>query len=171
MAEEIVNKVQKSGLITLDLKNFYTEGERVHYDIKENLFQGMILREKDFRDFVKTHDWSQYQDKYVAVFCSEEAIIPMWAYMLFVSQCAPYAKKVIVGTPEQLEQSIFEDNLHHFDPTVYQDARIVIKGCGDKPIPPYAYGELTRLLQPVVKNLMFGEPCSTVPVYKKPRKQ
>lgn len=171
MAEEIVNKVQKSGLITLDLKKFYAEGERVHYDLKENLFQGLILREKDFRDFVKEHDWSQYEDKYVAVYCSNDAIVPMWAYMLFVSHCSMYAKKVIVGTPDQLEQDLFQKALRDFDPEAYRDARVVIKGCGDKPIPPYAYGELTRLLRPVVKNIMFGEPCSTVPVYKKPRKR
>lgn len=165
--ENIVNKVAQSGLVTLDPAAFYPEGERVVYDIKDNLFQGLILREKDFREFVKTHDWSQYDGKNVAVTCTADAIVPAWAYMLLANRLAPYAKEVVFGSEEVLETVLFVKNIANMDVEQYRDQRLVIKGCGDIDVPVSAYVELTRKLTPVVKSLMFGEPCSTVPIYKK----
>lgn len=170
MAEEIINRVANSGLITFNLEDIFPEGERVLYDIKDNLWQGIALKEKDFRDFIKTHDWSIYQDKYVALTCSVDAIVPTWAYMLLTTKLAPYAKKVIFGTLQELEMILFEEALSKVNPSDYQDARVVIKGCSGKEVPTAAYVKLTELLQPVAKVLMYGEPCSTVPLYKKPRK-
>lgn len=167
--EEIVNKVAGSGLITIDLGDMYPAGERVLIDIKDQLFQELILREKDFREYIKTHDWSQYSEKYVALTCSADAIIPDWAWMLLASALAPFAKKIVFGTTELLETVLFDELLSAFDIEQYRDARIVIKGCGDKPVPKTAYIELTKKLQPVAKSIMYGEPCSTVPVYKKPK--
>jgi hypothetical protein len=165
--ENIVNKVAQSGLVTLDPAAFYPEGERVVYDIKDNLFQGLILREKDFREFVKTHDWSQYDGKNVAVTCTADAIVPAWAYMLLANRLAPYAREVVFGNEEVLETVLFVKNIANMDVEQYRDQRLVIKGCGDIDVPVSAYVELTRKLTPVVKSLMFGEPCSTVPIYKK----
>jgi hypothetical protein len=165
--ENIVNKVAQSGLVTLDPAAFYPEGERVVYDIKDNLFQGLILREKDFREFVKTHDWSQYNGKNVAVTCTADAIVPAWAYMLLANRLAPYAREVVFGNEDVLETVLFVKNIANMDAEQYRDQRLVIKGCGDISVPVSAYVELTRKLTPVVKSLMFGEPCSTVPIYKK----
>ncbi|MDB4904115.1 MAG: hypothetical protein JWQ63_3396 [Mucilaginibacter sp.] len=165
--ENIVNKVAQSGLVTLDPAAFYPEGERVVYDIKDNLFQGLILREKDFREFVKTHDWSQYNGKNVAVTCTADAIVPAWAYMLLANRLAPYAREVVFGNEDVLETVLFVKNIANMDVEQYRDQRLVIKGCGDISVPVSAYVELTRKLTPVVKSLMFGEPCSTVPIYKK----
>lgn len=167
--EEITNRVANSGLITLDLGEMYPEGERALIDIKDRLFQGLILREKDFRDFISTHDWSQYKDKYVALTCSADAIIPDWAWMLLASALEPYAKKIVFGDLEKLETVLFEEVLSKFEIGPYRDQRVVVKGCGDKPVPKTAYIELVRKLQPVVKSIMYGEPCSTVPVYKRPK--
>ncbi|HEY2581986.1 MAG TPA: DUF2480 family protein [Mucilaginibacter sp.] len=165
--ETIINKVAQSGLVTLDPASFYPEGERVVYDIADNLFQGLILREKDFREFVKTHDWSQYKDKYVAVTCTADAIVPAWAYMLLANRLAPFAREVVFGNEEVLETVLFEKNIAKMEVEQYRDQRLVLKGCGDIPVPVSAYVELTKKLTPVVKSLMFGEPCSTVPIYKK----
>lgn len=165
--ETIINKVAQSGLVTLDPAQFYPVGERVAYDIKDNLFHGLMLREKDFREFVKGHDWSQYRDKYVAVFCSADAIVPAWAYMLLGNRLAPYAKEIVFGDPEVLETVLFIKQIAGFDAEQYRDQRVVIKGCGDTPVPVSAYVELTKKLTPVAKSLMFGEPCSTVPIYKR----
>jgi len=154
-------------LVTLDPANFYVAGERVVYDIKENLFQGLILREKDFREFVKAHDWSQYQNKFVAVTCTADAIVPAWAYMLLANRLTPFASEVVFGSEEVLETVLFLKSIETLDIEQYRDQRIVIKGCGDTPVPVSAYVELTKRLTPVVKSLMFGEPCSTVPLYKK----
>lgn len=170
MSEEIVNRVVNSGLITFNLEDIFPEGERVLYDIKENLWQEIALKEKDFREFVKHHDWSAYQDKYVAIYCSVDAIVPTWAYMLLTTKLAPFAKKVVFGNLEELETILFEEAISKVDPKYYIDARVVIKGCSGKVVPPSAYVRVTELLQPVVKILMYGEPCSTVPLYKKPRK-
>jgi hypothetical protein len=167
--EEIANRVANSGLVTLDLGEMYPAGERVLIDIKDQLFQGLILREKDFRDFIATHDWSQYKDKFVALTCSADAIIPDWTWMLLASALQPFAKKIVFGDLEKLETVLFTEVLSAFDAEQYRDARVVIKGCGDKPVPKTAYIELTGLLQPFVKSIMYGEPCSTVPVYKKPK--
>jgi len=167
---EIVNRVANSSLITFDLEEYYPTGERVVYDIKDNLFQEMILREKDFRTFVKEHDWSQYQDQYVALTCSVDAIVPTWAYMLLATKLEPYAQRVIFGSREALESAIFQEVLSRINPADFQDAKVVIKGCGNLPVPTFAYVEITRLLRPYASTIMYGEPCSTVPLYKRPKK-
>lgn len=169
MAEEIINRVAKSGLVTINLEEFYPEGERVLYDIKNNLWQGIALKEKDFREFVKENDWSVYNKKYVALTCSEDAIVPTWAYMLLTTKISPYAKRVVFGDLKTLEDLLFEEALAKINPIEYEDARIVIKGCSGKAVPPSAYIKLTELLMPYAKIMMYGEPCSTVPLYKKPR--
>jgi hypothetical protein len=171
MEEEIINRVAQSSLITLNLEDYYNHRERVVYDIKDNLFQEMILREKDFRAFVKNHDWSQYQDKNVAIICSVDAIVPTWAYMLLALQLEPYAHHFVFGDLAALEQSLFQDALGKIDVEEFRDKKVVIKGCGDLPIPEYAYVELTRLLRPVVATMMYGEPCSTVPLFKQRKKK
>lgn len=166
----IINKVAKSGIVTIDLEDLYPKGERVLFDIKSLLFQEQILREKDFRDFIKQEDWSKYQDKYVAVYCSVDAIVPTWAYMLLATRLEPVAKKVAFGDLEALETALFNDVLSSIAIDDYKDARVVIKGCGNLPVPNAAYVEITRLLRPVVKSIMYGEACSTVPLYKQPKK-
>lgn len=165
--ENFINKVAQSGLVTLDPAAFYPQGERVVYDIKDNLFMGLILKEKDFREFVKNYDWTQYQDKYIAVTCTADAIVPAWAYMLLANRLAPYAKEVVFGDADVLETVLFVKSIAGLDIEQYREQRIVIKGCGDIPVPVSAYVELTKKLTPVVKSLMFGEPCSTVPIYKR----
>nr|WP_067060613.1 DUF2480 family protein [Mucilaginibacter sp. L294] len=165
--ENIINKVAQSGLVTLDPAQFYAPGERVVYDIKDNLFHGLMLREKDFREFVKTHDWAQYQDKNVAVTCTADAVVPAWAYMLLANRLAPYARQVVFGDADVLETVLFVKEVAALDVEQYRDQRVVIKGCGDIPVPVSAYVELTQKLTPVAKSLMFGEPCSTVPIYKR----
>lgn len=164
--EEIINRVANSALITLNLEDYYHQGERVVYDIKDNLFMEMILKEKDFRAFVKEHDWTQYQDKNVAIICSADAIVPTWAYMILASRMQPYAHLVVFGNLESLEQALFQKALSKINIEEYKGSKVVVKGCGHLPIPTFAYVEISRLLTPVVASLMFGEPCSTVPVYK-----
>jgi len=165
--ENIINKVAQSGLVTLDPAIFYAPGARVVYDIKDNLFHGLMLREKDFREFVKEHDWAQYKDKNVAVTCTADAIVPAWAYMLLANRLAPYAREVVFGDADVLETVLFVKEIARLDAEQYRDQRLVIKGCGDVPVPVSAYVELTKKLTPVAKSLMFGEPCSTVPIYKR----
>jgi hypothetical protein len=165
--ENIVNKVAQSGLITLDPASFYPQGERVVYDIKDNLFMELILREKDFREFVKGHDWTQYQGKNVAITCSADAVVPAWAYMLLANKMSPYASEIVFGDADVLETVLFLKGIATLDVEQYRDQRIVIKGCGDIDVPVSAYVELTKKLTPVVKSMMFGEPCSTVPIYKR----
>ena len=165
--ENIVNRVAQSGLISLDPAEFFPAGERVVYDIKDNLFHGLMLREKDFREFVKQHDWAQYKGKHVAITCSSDAIVPTWAYMLLANKMAPYASTVIFGNLELLETVLFDRALANLDIEKYRDERIVIKGCGDIPVPVSAYVELTARLTGVAKSIMYGEPCSTVPIYKR----
>jgi len=167
MENEIVNKVSESGLISIDLEEYYPQGERVVFDIKDHLFQGLILREKDFREYIKNEDWNKFKDKYVALICSADAIVPTWAYMLLATQLEPVAKKVVFGDLETLETILYNEILSKINPADYQDARIVIKGCGDLPVPKAAYVQITSLLRPVAKSIMYGEPCSTVPLYKK----
>jgi hypothetical protein len=168
MQEElIINKVANSGLITFDLEDLYHRGERVVYDLKDNLFMGMILKEKDFREFLKNHDWTQYAGKNIAITCSEDAIVPTWAYMLLTLKLQPVANLVVFGTLEELENKLFFDALNKVDVETFRGARVVVKGCSKVPVPTAAYVEITRLLQPVVQSLMFGEPCSTVPLYKR----
>ena len=165
--ENFVNKVAASGLITLNLEEYLHKGERVVYDIKDNLFHGLILREKDFREFIKTHDWTAYQDKNVAVICSADAIVPTWAYMLLATKLSPYANEVVFGDLAALEAVLFTKSLARIDLNTFANERVVVKGCGDVDVPVSAYVEITNLLSPVVKSIMYGEPCSTVPVYKR----
>ena len=169
MENEIINKVALSGIITIDLEEFYPQGERVVFDIKDLLFQGLILREKDFREFVKNEDWSKYTDKYLALICSADAVVPTWAYMLLVIQLEPYTKKVVFGNLETLETVLYHEILNNLNVNEYKDARVVIKGCGHLPVPKAAYVEITRLLRPVAKSIMYGEACSMVPLYKQPK--
>lgn len=163
---KIVNKVAESGLVEIDLASFYPEGEAVVFDLKDYLFMGLILKEKDFRESLKQLDVSLYKDKLVAVHCSADAIIPMWAYMLVATYLQPVARTIVAGDEAFLHQSIFLHNLQQIDPSDFAGKRVVIKGCGDKEIGPFAYLEITRLLRPVAKSIMYGEPCSTVPVFK-----
>jgi len=165
--ENIVNRVAQSGLISLDPAELYPAGDRVLYDIKDNLFQGLILREKDFREFIKQHDWSRYQGKHVAITCSVDAIVPSWAYMLLGNKMAPFAATVVFGNLEQLETVLFDRAVAKLNIEKYRDERVVIKGCGDIPVPVSAYVELTTKLTGVAKSIMYGEPCSTVPIYKR----
>lgn len=168
MENEIINKVANSGLITIDLEAFYTKGERVVFDIKPLLFQELILKEKEFREFIKQHNWSLYKDKLVAITCSADAIVPVWAYMLLSITLQPIAKKIVFGTLEMLEVTLFHEALKSINYDVYKDKRIVIKGCGHLPVPINAYIELANYLRPFAKSIMYGEPCSTVPLYKMP---
>lgn len=167
---EIVNKVALSPLVTIDLEEYYHHGERLVFDIKDWLFQEVILKERDFRAYVREHDWSQYQGKNVALTCSVDAIIPAWAFMLVASRLRE-ANKVVLGDLQQLELSLFEEALKSINTDKLKNSKVVVKGCGELPIPDAAYVQITQLLTPVVSSLMYGEPCSTVPVYKVPRKR
>lgn len=167
--DEIVNRVANSALISFDLEDIYPQGERVIYDLKENLYEGLILREKDFRAFVKEHDWSQYQGKNVAITCSADAIVPTWAYMLLTIHLEPFAQHIIFGSLEELENALFQKALAQINVEDFRDRKVVVKGCGDLPVPTFAYTEITRLLRPVARSIMYGEPCSTVPLYKQPK--
>jgi len=167
MEEILINKVSESGLLTIDLETYFPSEEIVAFDLTPFLFRGLILKEKEFRESIQIEDWSKYSGKAVAVYCSAEAIIPAWAYMLVSSMLSGIADTVYAGTPEELEKKIFIKNLERIKPTDFIDKRVVVKGCGDKQIGAFAYLEITGILKPVVKSLMYGEPCSTVPVYKK----
>jgi hypothetical protein len=167
MSEEIINKVAQSGLIEFNLEDYYPKGERVLYDLKDQLFQGLILKEKDFREYVKNENWGKYKDQYVAIHCSADAIVPTWAYMLLATVLAKQAKKIVFGSLETMETVLFDEILSQIDTNPFADQRVVIKGCSHLPVPVSAYVELTRLLQPIAKSIMYGEPCSTVPLYKK----
>jgi hypothetical protein len=166
-----VNRVANSGLVTLNLEEMLHPGERVVYDIKENLFHGLMLREKDFREFVKTHDWSQYDGKNVAIICSADAIVPTWAYMLLATKLQNHAHRYVFGDLAALEQALFQEAIAAVDPNEYRDAKVVIKGCGSVPVPTFAYVDIMQKLLPVASSVMYGEPCSTVPLYKKPKGQ
>ncbi len=167
MAEPVINKVAESGLITLDPEQYYPRGETAIFDMKDFLFMGLILKEKDFRESLKNYDWEKFRDKNVAVFCSADAIIPVWAYMLAMSCLQPVAKEIIMGDEKELHKRIFLNNLSHINIGDFADKRIVIKGCGETPIEDFVYAEITKLLRPVAKSIMYGEPCSTVPIFKK----
>ena len=167
MAEEIINRVANSKLVTFDLEEIYPEGERVLFDIKDWLYEGLILREKEFRDFVSKHNWEQYQDAYVAITCSSDAIVPGWAYMYIASQLQSFAKKVVKGNLEDLENSIYQEILDHLDVSEFADKPIIIKGCSTKPVPENAYVIATNKIQAVAKSVMYGEACSSVPIFKR----
>lgn len=168
---DIINKVAESSLITLNLEELMHPGERVVYDIKDNLFMGLILKEKDFRAFIKENDWSVYQDKNVAIINSADAIVPTWAYMLLATKMEKYAHRYVIGSLESLEQTLFQEAIAKINPDNYIDAKLVIKGCGNIPVPTFAYVEIMHKLLPVASSIMYGEPCSTVPIYKKPKVQ
>jgi hypothetical protein len=163
----LVNKVAASGLLTLDLEAYLPKDPIVSFDLKDHLFMGLILKEKDFREALKTKDWSEYAGKHVAVVCSVDAIIPVWAYMLVTSYLQPVAREVFVGSEAELYKHIVLRNIEAVNRADYDGQRVVVKGCGDVSIDPYAYAAITQQLLPVVKSVMYGEPCSTVPVYKK----
>lgn len=167
MSEEIVNRVARSKLITFDLEDYYPQGKRVYFDISDWLYESIILREKEFRAHADTHDWSQYQDAYVALHCSTDAIIPGWAYMLLTTRLQPFSKKTVQGKLEQLETSLYQSVLERLDISEFQDKSVIIKGCSNKPVPPNAYLLITERLRPIVKSLMYGEACSSVPLYKR----
>ncbi len=171
MEEQIENRVKKSPLVSFDLEDIVDKvTERKTIDLKENLFQGLVLREKDFRSFVKEHDWDQYDDCYVNLTCSTDAIIPNWAYMLLVSKLSPKAKLIVQGIKSDLEKEVLRLKLNEIDYDQFQNAKIVIKGCSDLSHPEFAFTEITHKMMPYVSSIMYGEPCSTVPIYKAPKK-
>lgn len=168
--DEIVNRVANSSLKNIDLEDFYLSGERVLFDIKDWLYEGIILREKDFREKVAEYDWATLQDKYIAFTCSADAIIPSWAYLLLASNASTYVKKCVVGDLNLLETVLYTEIISNFDVSQYEDKPVIIKGCANKPIPESAYTLLISKLLPVAKNIMYGEACSTVPLFKKTNK-
>ena len=167
MSEPIINKVSESGLITLDLEEHYPKEEVLEFDIKPLLFKELILKEKEFRLSLQQFDWQKYKDRVVAVNCSADAVIPVWAYMLIATYLQPVAKEIILGDKEAAKKQLFLKQINEIDGNLYLDKRIIIKGCGELPIGEYAYMEITKKLRPFAKSIMYGEPCSTVPVYKK----
>jgi hypothetical protein len=165
--DPIVNRVAQSSLITIKLEDFFPKGELAHFDLKDFLFMEMILKEKDFRAALKEHDWEQYAGKTLLVYCSADAIIPVWAYMLVATYAEPVAADVFQGSAEAYYQLHLSQAIDQLDMSAFADQRIVVKGCSDHPVPPSAYLDITRRLRPVAKSIMYGEPCSTVPIYKK----
>ena len=167
MSEPFINKVAESGLISLDLAQYIPKNEIVVFDIKPYLFKELMLKEKDFRASLATIDWSEFENKIVGIFCSTDAIIPMWANMLIVANLSPYVKSVFFGDENKTRELVLLEEIQKIDPSVFTDQRVVVKGCGDTPIGESAFIAITQKLRPVVKSIMYGEPCSTVPVYKK----
>ncbi len=167
MAHEIVNRVANSKLVTFDLEDYYLEGKRMALDISDWLFEGIVLREKEFRTFVKQHDWEQYSNSFLAINCSAEAIIPAWAFMLVSLEAGAFAKKVVIGHPQELETILFSEIINNLDLSFFEGKPVIIKGCTNKPIPENAYVFLSQRLQLVSKSIMYGEACSSVPLYKK----
>ncbi|MEO1517639.1 MAG: DUF2480 family protein [Bacteroidota bacterium] len=166
----LVNRVAASGLITIKLEEFFPTQPLAHFDLKDHLFKELILKEKDFRAALKEHDWTQYEGKVLLVYCSNNAILPLWAYMLVTAYATPYAQLVYQGTEADFYRHSFQRALDDMDVAQYEGERIVVKGCGDKEVPAFAYVELTRKLRPLARSIMYGEPCSIVPIYKRPRK-
>ena len=169
MEDIIINKVSQSALLTLNLEDFYPQGEIVIFDLKNYLFMELILKEKEFREALKNLDWSVYQNKNVGITCTADAIIPLWAYMLTTTYLQPFAKEIIFGNEETVFNVMFLKNLWKIDTKEYEGKRVVVKGCGDKKIPESAYVEISKMLRPVAKSIMYGEPCSTVPIFKAPK--
>ena len=165
--EQIINKVANSALITFNLEDYYEPGDRVLLDIKDQLYEGLVLREKDFRDFIKIHNWTQYENKLVAITCSTDAIVPTWAYMLLAIALKPFARRVIFGSLQELEIENYRNALSKIQWSDFKDAKIVIKGCSKVDVPVAIYVEVVNQLKPYAGSLMFGEPCSTVPLFKK----
>ena len=164
---EIVNRVANSALITIDLEDYYPKGTRVYFDIKEWLYEGLVLREKEFRSFVNTHDWSTYKGQFIALHCTSDAIIPGWAYMLVRLQLSGIAKQVVVGDLETLETTLYQTTIDNLDLRFCENKPVIIKGCSNKPVPQNAYLFLIDKLQPIAKSIMYGEACSSVPLFKK----
>ena len=169
MEDEIINKVATSILVIFDLEDYYPTGIRTQIDISQWLLEGFLLKEKDFREHLKKHDWSQYQDQYVAINCSTDAIAPAWASILVTIQLAPFAKKIINGTLEDLDASLYEELLSKIDYSIYKNKSVIIKGCSRKPVPMRAYVLAAHYLQPFARSIMYGEACSAVPLYKAPQ--
>jgi len=167
MAEEIINKVSSSALLQIDLEEYYPKDEVVVFDLRPHLFMELILKEKDFREGLQKTDWSVYGDKIVAVTCTADAIIPVWAYMLIATYLEPLAKEIVFGDEKAALKQVFLKKIDQINAEEFADKRVVIKGCGDLPIEEYAYMEITKKLRPVAKSIMYGEPCSTVPIFKK----
>lgn len=169
-SKPLVNRVANSGLITFKLEELFPTEEIMVFDIKDYLFRELLLREKDFREALKNHDWEQYRGKNLAIHCSNDAIIPMWAYMLVAVHAEPFAAQIFQGNSERFIDFYFHKKISEIDFSQYEDQRVILKGCADQPIPPFAYAEMTKRLRPIAKSIMFGEPCSTVPIFKKPKK-
>ena len=167
MSDQIVNKVASSALVSLDLEEYYPKEEVMGFDLKPLLFMELILKEKEFRQSLLEIDWEKYSGKIVAVHCSTDAIIPIWAYMLIASYLQPLSKDVIFGSEEKAREAVLIKNIASINPAHYQNQRVVVKGCGELPIGESAYLEITKTLRPVAKSIMYGEPCSTVPIFKK----
>ena len=166
MQEQITNRVSASSLVSFDLEDLYTSGERVLFDIKGLLFQELILKEKDFRDFIKTHDWSEYSAKHVAIICTADAVVPTWAFMLLSIALQPFATTIVFGTLEDLERQLFYQKLSSTDWQKFENAKVVVKGCSKLQVPVSAYVEVVNRLRPIASSIMYGEPCSTVPLFK-----
>jgi hypothetical protein len=164
---EIINKVDKSGIIQLNLEDFRSSGKRMGFDMKDHLFQGLVLREKDFRQFIKTNDWNVYSDAFVYIHCSADAIVPTWAYMLVAAELQSRAKLVVWGSQQDLEDELLIESINNLKEQDFTDARVIVKGCSNNAIGDRVYIALTLKLKPLVKNLMFGEACSAVPVFKR----
>ena len=167
IGDEIVNRVAESGLVTIDLEHFYPKEELKIFDLKEYLFRGLIIKEKDFREALKNVDWSGYANANVALTCTADAIIPVWAYMLAASYLQPFAKNIVLGDEKKLIETVLFKNISQLNPADFADKRVVIKGCGEIPIPESAYAQITAVLLSHAKSIMYGEPCSTVPIYKR----
>jgi hypothetical protein len=167
MSEPIINKVAESGLITIDLEKYYPRNEIAVFDLKDHLFMGMILKEKEFRESLQSLDWEKYRNKNVGVTCSADAVIPVWAYMLIASYLQPIAKEIVMGDEKEVHKSVFLKKLSELNPSDFTDKKVVVKGCGETPIGDFAYLEVTKHLRPVAKSIMYGEPCSTVPIFKR----
>ncbi|MFV0531467.1 MAG: DUF2480 family protein [Flavobacteriales bacterium] len=167
MCKKVVNRIEKSPLVTLDLEDFYPKEKRVVFDLSQWLHEGLVLKEKDFREKIKQHNWSQYKDQFIALTCSTEVVIPSWAFMLIALHLQDYAKYVVQGNLDRLEEVLFHDIIWEMDVEPYRDKPVIIKGCRNLPIPENAYILLLQKIKPVVKSLMYGEACSTVPLYKK----
>lgn len=163
----IINKVAQSALISFDLASLHTPGERIVFDIKDNLFHGLMLKEKDFREFIKNNNWNQYQNKHVAIICSSDAIVPTWAYMLLATKLNPFVNNLVFGSLDDLETQLYYTAINKLDMEMFKDQKIVIKGCGDVFVPTSAFVAFTAKLTPVAKSIMYGEPCSTVPLFKR----
>jgi len=166
MEEQIINRVSASNLASFDLEELHVPGERVLFDIKDLLFQGLILKEKDFRDFIKAHNWPQYTGQHVAITCSADAVVPTWAFMLLSIALQPFAVTIVFGTLEDLEKQLFHEKLVAVDWLKFENAKVVVKGCSKVMVPVSAYVEVVNRLRPIASSIMYGEPCSTVPLFK-----